>query len=101
RAFETSIPAMISILSHPCLIGLRISKRPWRLFGFDGTTDEDPSSFTGFKALGRCGLSSVTAFGITALNGGNGKLQGAVGAIGVSALFRHVRTFPEDPITYH
>jgi hypothetical protein len=66
---------MISILSHPCLIGLRISKRPWRLFGFDATTDEDPSSLTGFKALGVFGLSSVTAFGTTALNGGNGKLQ--------------------------
>jgi len=35
--------------------------RPTRLFGFDGTTDEDPRSPTGFKTLRGTGLSSATA----------------------------------------
>jgi hypothetical protein len=35
--------------------------RPKRLFGFDGTTGEDPRSPTGLVSLGRFGLAPATA----------------------------------------
>jgi hypothetical protein len=46
-----SRPRQMSILSHPCLNGLRL--RPWRLFGFDGTAAGDPGSPTGSDTLGQ------------------------------------------------
>src|SRR5690606_30841058 len=58
---ETSMPTKCaSILSHPCLNGLRL-QRPRRLFGFDGTADVDPCSPTGLVSPGGCGLASATA----------------------------------------
>src|SRR6202041_2814729 len=60
RSFDTSMPTtMASILSRPCASGLRW--RPKRLFGFDGTTGEDPNSPTGLASLGGIGLSPATA----------------------------------------
>src|SRR6187200_975304 len=50
---------MASILSRPCLSGLRL--RPRRLFGFDGTTDADPRSPTGSITPGPFGPASATA----------------------------------------
>src|SRR5215203_1693332 len=50
---------MGSILSRPCLSGLRM--RPRRLFGFDGTTDADPRSPTGSITPGAFGPSPATA----------------------------------------
>jgi hypothetical protein len=60
QSFETSIPTHVaSILSHPCLIGLRL--RPRRLFGFDGTADDGSGSPAGSHAQRSCDLSSATA----------------------------------------
>src|SRR5215203_4068027 len=50
---------MGSILSRPCLSGLRM--RPRRLFGFDGTTDADPRSPTGSITPGAFGPAPATA----------------------------------------
>src|SRR5215207_7150422 len=50
---------MASILSRPCLSGLRL--RPRRLFGFDGTTDADPRSPTGSITPGAFGPAPATA----------------------------------------
>src|SRR5829696_1580643 len=50
---------MGSILSHPCLSGLRM--RPRRLFGFDGTTGADPRSPTGSITPGAFGPAPATA----------------------------------------
>ena len=45
-----SIPTITaSIRSHPCASGLAL--RPKRLFGFDGTADEDPRFSTGLVSL--------------------------------------------------
>src|SRR5215208_6495376 len=52
---------MGSILSRPCLSGLRM--RPRRLFGFDGTTDADPRSPTGSITPGAFGPAPATASG--------------------------------------
>src|SRR5690606_19112239 len=61
QSCETSMPTKCaSILSHPCLNGLRL-QRPRRLFGFDGTADVDPCSPTGLVSPGGCGLASATA----------------------------------------
>jgi len=49
--------------------------RPRRLFGFDGTADEEPSSPTGFMAQRCVGLSSATASAII-VDSANDKLQG-------------------------
>src|SRR6476659_1467864 len=51
---------MISMVTLPCLIGLR-TLRPRRLFGFNGLTDGAPLSPTACNDLGVCGLPSVTA----------------------------------------
>src|SRR5271157_5532713 len=48
-----------SIRSHPCASGLAL--RPKRLFGFDGTADEDPRFSTGLLSLRGLGPSSATA----------------------------------------
>jgi len=48
-----------SIRSHPCASGLAL--RPKRLFGFDGTADEDPRFSTGLVSLRGLGPSSATA----------------------------------------
>src|SRR5208283_1182004 len=48
-----------SIRSHPCANGLAL--RPQRLFGFDGTADEDPRFSTGSESLSGLGPSSATA----------------------------------------
>src|SRR5205085_11186954 len=64
-SLETSIPTKrASIASLPCKIGLRL--RPLRLFGFDGTADDDRRSPTGFAAQDDIGLSSATAVPILA-----------------------------------
>ena len=62
RSFDTSIPTVImSMATRPCLIGLR-TRRPRRLFGFDGTTSGAPSSPTAFKHdPGAVRLPPVTA----------------------------------------
>src|SRR5271166_5917661 len=48
-----------SIRSRPCASGLAL--RPKRLFGFDGTADEDPRFSTGLLSLRGLGPSSATA----------------------------------------
>src|SRR5208337_2737077 len=59
-SLATSIPTMTaSIRSHPCASGLAL--RPKRLFGFDGTADEDPRFSTGLLSLRGLGPSSATA----------------------------------------
>src|SRR5580692_2192002 len=77
RSLETSIPTtMVSILSRPCASGLRW--RPKRLFGFDGTTGEDPCSPTGSFSLREVGLPPATA-SPTLHHDGDLKLQGRRG----------------------
>src|SRR5262245_51133939 len=62
-SFDTSIPtAMKSMVTLPCLIGLR-ALRPRRLFGFNGLTGGAPNSPTVFKDPGRFGHPPVTATG--------------------------------------
>src|SRR5208337_1510918 len=73
-SLATSIPTMTaSIRSHPCASGLAL--RPKRLFGFDGTSDEDPGSPTGLASLRGLGPSSATATVLLSPTAGT-KLQG-------------------------
>ena len=64
RSSETSIPTTIaSLRSHPYASGLR-ETLPKRLFGFDGTADEDPRLPSGLVYLGNDDLPPPTASGI-------------------------------------
>ena len=61
RSFDTSMPDNDGVHPVPSLRKRGLRWRPKRLFGFDGTTGEDPNSPTGLASLGGIGLSPATA----------------------------------------